>query len=90
MTRQTFQKSITEEDAYIKLLDTNKELRKELENEIAKNKLKDKKLKALTKELETCYKIISNQDSIILGHEDKIISLKSEIKSLNQHLHKAL
>jgi len=76
--------------AYIEILDTNKELRKELEDEIVENKLKDKKLKALTRELETCYNTISRQDSTILAHEDEIESLKFEIKSLKQHLHKAL
>ena len=76
--------------AYIEILDTNTELRKELENEIAENKLKDKKLKALSRELETCYRTLFHQDSTIIAHEDEIASLKSEIKSLNQHLHKAL
>src|ERR1044071_8882293 len=76
--------------AYIEILDTNKELRKELKDEIAENKLKDKKLKLLSRELDGCYKTISRQDSTILIHEDEIESLKSEIKSLKQHLHKAL
>ena len=44
MTRQTFQKTITEEDAYIEILDTNKELRKELANEIANNDSREKRL----------------------------------------------
>src|ERR1044071_1122745 len=76
--------------AYIEILDTNKELRKELEDEIAENKLKDKKLKSLSRELDRCYKTISRQDSTILAHEDEIESLKSEIKSLKQRLYKAL
>src|SRR5688572_1565650 len=76
--------------AYIEILDTNKELRKELEDEIAENKLKDKKLKTFTRELENYYRILSHQDSTILAHEDEIASLKSEIKSLKQHLYKAL
>ena len=76
--------------AYIEILDTNKELRKELKDEIAENKLKDKKLKTLSWKLNRCYKTISQQDSIILAHEDEIEFLKSEIKSLKQHLHKAL
>ena len=67
--------------AYIEILDTNKVLRKELEDEITENKLKDKKLKALSRELETCYRTISHQDSTILAHEDEIASLKTEIKS---------
>ena len=65
-------------------------MRKKLEDEIAENKLKDKKLKALSRELDSCYRAISHQDSTILAHEDEIASLKSEIKSLKQRLHKAL
>ncbi len=76
--------------AYIEILDTNKELRKELEDEIGENKLKDKKLISLSRELENCYRALSHQDSTILTHEDEIASLKSEIKSLKQRLHKAL
>jgi hypothetical protein len=70
------------DSAYIEILDTNKELCKELEDEIAENKFKDKKLKSLSRELENCYRIVSYQDSTILAHEDEIVSLKSEIKSL--------
>ena len=38
---QSFQRSITEEEDYIEILDSNKELRKELDDEITENKLKD-------------------------------------------------
>ncbi|CAG8622800.1 14119_t:CDS:2 [Funneliformis mosseae] len=76
--------------AYIEILNTNKKLRKELKDEITESKLKNKMLKLLSRELENCYKILSHQDSIILAHEDKIASLKSEIKSLKQHFHKVL
>ena len=86
----SFRRSITEKEAYIEILDTNKELRKELGEEITENKLKDKKLKALSRELETCYRAISHQDSTIIAHEDEIESLKTEIKSLKQRLYKAL
>src|SRR5215216_1630484 len=75
---------------YIEILDTNKELRKELANEIVSNNISNKKLKTLNKELDACYKTISQQDSTILIHKDEIASLKTEIKSLKQHLHKAL
>jgi hypothetical protein len=74
----SFRRSKTEKEAYIEILDTNKELRKELSDEIVENKLKDKKLKALSRELETCYRILSHQDSTILVHEDEIAYLKSE------------
>src|SRR5215216_4400674 len=82
-----FRRSITEKEAYIEILDTNKELRKELEDEITENKLKDRKLKALTRELESYYMTLSKQDSTILAHEDEISSLKSEITSLKKHLY---
>jgi DNA repair exonuclease SbcCD ATPase subunit len=76
--------------AYIEIINTNKELRKELEDEITESKLKNKKLKSLYRELESCYKTLSHQDSTILAHEDEIESFKTEIKSLKQRLHKAL
>jgi hypothetical protein len=76
--------------AYIEILDTNKELRKELANKIVSNDISNKKLKTLNKKLDACYKTISQQDSTILIHEDEIASLKTEIKSLKQSLHKAL
>jgi SMC interacting uncharacterized protein involved in chromosome segregation len=65
-------------------------LRKKLADKIAENNIFNKKLKALTRKLETCYRILSHQDSAIIAHEDEIESLKSEIKSLKQRLHKAL
>src|SRR5208283_5284181 len=76
--------------AYIEILDTNKELRKELADEIATNNISNKKLNALTRELDACYKTISQQDSTILAHEDEIVTLKSEIIFLKQRLQKAL
>jgi len=76
--------------AYIEILDTNKELRKELAEEIANNNITNKKLNALTWKLDTCYKTLTQHDSIILAHEDEIESLKSEIIILKQHLRKAL
>ena len=49
--------------AYIEILDTNTELRKDLANEIANNKASEKKIYALIKEVEACYRTISQQDS---------------------------
>ena len=66
---------ISMDPAYIDLLDTNKKLHKELADEITKSNIKNKKLKALTKELDACYRAISQQDSIILTHKDEIESL---------------
>ena len=76
--------------AYIEILDTNKELRKELAEEIANNNITNKKLNALARKLDTCYKTLTQHDSIILAHEDEIESLKSEIIILKQRLRKAL
>ena len=76
--------------AYLELLDSNKELRNELANEISDNRLKDKKLKALTRELEKCYITLTRQDSTILKNDDEITSLKSEIKSLKSCLQEVL
>ena len=76
--------------AYIEILDTNKELRKELASEIVTNDISNKKLNSLNRELDACYKIISQQDSTIIAHENEIESLKSEIISLKQCLRKGL
>jgi len=76
--------------AYIEILDTNKELRKELASEIATNDISNTKLNSLNRELDACYKIISQQDSTIIAHENEIKSLKSEIISLKQRLRKGL
>src|SRR5271170_5414445 len=74
------------DSAYLEILDTNKELRKELEEEISINKVSEKKIHLLIKEVEACHRILSQQDSTIIAHEDEIISLKAEISSLKKHL----
>src|SRR5271170_961754 len=74
------------ESAYIEILDTNKELRKELDEEISINKNSEKKIRSLIKEVETCYRSLTYQDSTIIAHEDEIISLKAEISSLKKCL----
>src|SRR5271170_2135673 len=79
-------RSLTEGEAYIEILDTNKELRKELDEEISINKNSEKKIRSLIKEVETCYRSLTYQDSTIIAHEDEIISLKAEISSLKKRL----
>src|SRR6202008_1090074 len=76
--------------AYIEILDTNTELRKNLAEEIANNKASEKRICSLIKEVEACYKTISQQDSTILEHEEEIASLKSKISSLKRRLYIAL
>ena len=49
--------------AYSQLLDTNQELRDELQDEISINKSNEKKIRSLIKELEQCYRTISLQDN---------------------------
>src|SRR5215216_4207040 len=72
--------------AYSQLLDTNQELRSELQDEISFNKSNEKKIRSLVKELEQCYKTISYQDSTILTHEEEIGKFKSEISDLRKQL----
>src|SRR5271170_3620752 len=72
--------------AYLEILDTNKELRKELDEEISVNKVSEKKIRSLIKEVEACHRTLSHQDSTIIAHEEEIISLKAEISSLKKHL----
>ena len=74
------------EPSYIEILDTNKELRKELKEEISINKGSEKKIRSLIKEVEACHRTLSQQDSTIIAHENKIIFLKAEISSLKKHL----
>ena len=72
--------------AYSQLLDTNQELRDELQDEISINKSNEKKIRSLVKELEQCYRTISLQDNSIIAHEKEIKELKSEISNLRNSL----
>ena len=73
---------------YLQLLDTNQELRSELQDEISANNSNEKKIRSLAKELEQCYQIISLQDKTIIAHEDEIVELKSEISNLRKRFWK--
>src|ERR1051325_5851169 len=72
--------------AYSELLDTNQELRGELQDEVFINKSNEKKIRSLVKELEQCYQTISIQDNTIIAHEKEIEKLKSEISDLRKQL----
>src|SRR5256884_2012849 len=72
--------------AYLQLLDTNQELRSELQDEIFINKNNEKKIRFLVKELEQCYRTISLQDNTIIAHEKEIEELKSQISDLRKQL----
>ena len=72
--------------AYSQLLDTNQELRDELQDEISINRSNEKKIRSLVKELEQCYQTISFQDNSIIAHESEIKELKSEISNLRKQL----
>ena len=65
--------------AYSQLLDTNQELRSELQDEIFAKKSNEKKVCSLVKELGQCYQTISFQDKTIIAHENEIEELKLEI-----------
>ena len=71
---------------YSQLLDTNQELRSELQDEIFTNKSNEKKVRSLVKELEQCYRTISLQNNTIIAHEKEIEKLKSEISDLRKQL----
>src|SRR6266487_3207369 len=72
--------------AYSQLLDTNQELRSDLQDEIFINKCNEKKIRSLVKELEQCYQTISSQDNTIIAHEGEIVELKSQISNLRKQL----
>src|SRR6266498_2929159 len=72
--------------AYSELLDTNQELRSELQDEIFINKSNEKKIRSLVKELEQCYQTISSQDNTIIAHEGEIVELKFQISNLRKQL----
>ena len=72
--------------AYVQLLNTTQELRSELQDKISNNKASEKKIRSLIKEVETCYRSLTHQDSTIIAHEEEIISLKAEISSLKKRL----
>src|SRR6266540_890004 len=71
---------------YSQLLDTNQELRNELQDEISINKSNEKKIQSLVKKLEQCYRTILFQDNNIIAHEKEIEKLKSEISNLRKQL----
>src|SRR2546430_1620108 len=72
--------------AYSQLLDTNQELRSELQDEIFTNKSNEKKVRSLVKELEQYYRTILLQDNTIIIHEKEIEKVKSEISDLRKQL----
>src|SRR4051794_11389372 len=74
------------DSAYSQLLDTNQELRSELQDKIFINKSNEKKIRSLVKELEQCYRTISLQDNTIIAHEKEVEKLKSEISDLRKQL----
>ena len=76
--------------AYLQLLDTNRELRKELGKEVDINRENEKKIRSLIKDLEYCKKTISFQDNTIIAHEKEIQELKSQVSDLKKRLQSAL
>ena len=76
----------TSDPAYSQLLDTNQELRSELQDEIFSNENNEKKIRSLVKKLEQYYRTISFQDKTIIAHENEIEKLKSEISDLRKQL----
>jgi chromosome segregation ATPase len=78
--------TLSYDPAYSQLLDTNQELRDELQDGISINKSNEKKIRSLVKEVEQCYRTISLQDNTIITHEKEVEKLKSEISDLRKQL----
>ncbi len=76
--------------AYLALLKSNRELRKELNSEASINQSNEKKICILIKELEQCSRSISFQDTTIIAHEKEIQELKSQVSDLQKCLRSAL
>src|SRR5215204_6583010 len=76
--------------AYLQLLDTNRELGKELGKEVDINQTNEKKIHILIKELEQCSRIISFQDTTIITYEKEVQELKSQVADLQKRLRSAL
>src|SRR5437773_1562571 len=76
--------------AYLQLLNTNRELREELDREVDINRENEKKIHVLIKEVEECYNTISFQDDTIISHESEIQELKSQVFDLEKRLRIAL
>src|SRR6266511_6343049 len=76
--------------AYIQLLHSNQELRKELGKEVDINCGNEEKIRILIKEVESCYRTISFQDNTIIAHESEIRELKSQVSDLEKRLSIAL
>src|SRR6266511_1252395 len=76
--------------AYLQLLDTNRELRKELGKEVDINQTNEKKIRVLIKELEQCSRTISFQDTTIITYEKEVQELKSQVSDLQKRLRLAL
>src|SRR6185369_13461059 len=76
--------------AYLALLKSNRELRKELNSEASINQSNEKKICILIKELEQWNRTISFQDTTIIAHEKEIQELKSQVSDLEKRLRIAL
>src|SRR4051812_32537701 len=76
--------------AYLQLLHSNQELRKELSDEVDNNNTNEKKIRLLIKELEQCNRTVSLQDSTIIYYESEKQELKSRISNLEKRLRNAL
>src|SRR6266536_1001211 len=83
--------TISCDPAYSQLLDTNQELRNELQDEISINKSNEKKIQSLVKKLEQCYRTILFQDNKFKDEvgsiqDGRIIELKNKVGSLKARI----
>ncbi|RHZ84679.1 hypothetical protein Glove_78g138 [Diversispora epigaea] len=76
--------------AYVKVLETNKVLRDELNSEVNINILNEKKIRKYLYELEQYHKTISFQDTTIIAQESENQELRSQVSKLKKRLRIAL
>lgn len=76
--------------AYVRLAQTNIELRDELNREVDINRMNERKIRQLIRDLEKCEGELIRRSTTILDHEDEIQTLKNQILNLRKQLRSAL
>ena len=76
--------------AFVQLAQSNIELREELNYEVEINRVNEKKIRQLIRDLEKCEGELIRRSTTILDQEDEIQTLKSQITDLRKQLRSAL
>ena len=76
--------------AFVQLAQSNIELREEINYEVEINRVNEKKIRQLIRDLEKCEGELIRRSTTILDQEDEIQTLKSQITDLRKQLRSAL